>query len=156
MITKKDTAPARPAQPREATSIVAGCTLEGKFQFIGTTLIGCTLNGDVDCDSLLIIEANARVEGRISAREILVRGTLGGDIMANTSIEVWPGAVVSGMVFAPSLRIDEGAKVNAQLLIAKERPVVHINPAPPANVTALPVAPKTEPQPRQMFVKAAS
>jgi cytoskeletal protein CcmA (bactofilin family) len=157
MITRKETPAARPVQPREATSIVAGCTLEGTLRFTGTTLIGCTIKGDVDCDSLLIIEANAQVEGRISAREILVRGALHGDILANTSIEVWPGAVMSGTVFAPTVRIDDGAKVNAQMLIAKERPVAHINRVP-ATVTTLPVATRTEtaPAPRAMFVKAAS
>jgi cytoskeletal protein CcmA (bactofilin family) len=157
MFAKKDiVSPPRTPQPREATSIVAGCTLEGKFTFKGTTLIGCTIKGDVDCDSLLIVEAGAVIDGRVSAREILVRGDLHGDILANTSIEAWPGAVITGAVIAPSLRVDEGAKVNADLLIAKERPVTHINRLP-ATVTALPVTVKPEPapQPRAMFVKAA-
>ncbi len=162
MFNRKDAGPPRAGQPAQPHVIGAGCMLEGLFSFSGTTIIAATLKGKVECDGLLIIEAGGKLDGAVSAREIVVRGDLEGDVSANVSIDVWPGARLAGTVFAPSISVQDGARVNASLLVAKERPVAHINRIEAStNVTQLPTAQGAPaqavvPAPRQMFVKAAS
>jgi cytoskeletal protein CcmA (bactofilin family) len=171
MFKGKESSGGRSGAAREGSSLIAGCTLEGTFNFKGPTIIGAVVKGDITCDGVLIIEAGGRVEGQVNAVEIIVQGVLDGEIAAIRSIEVWPGAALSGDIYAPSISVAEGARVSASLLIALERPQAHINRARAANVTpisaarppepaALPAMPAEAvavptPAPRTMFAKAA-
>lgn len=139
-----------PSQPRSAKSgegsfIAAGTRLEGQMTFSGPTIVSGHLKGDITTDGLLIVEAGAVVEGRITGTTIVVKGNLTGTISASEIIEAFSGCRIEGRAYAPSMRVDGGATVLADLLIAPFRPTDWNAPqkaAPVQQASTPPVMPK--------------
>jgi len=122
-------APAKPAKSGFGNAIAAGGRLEGKFQFSGPVIVGAHIRGDVDSDDLILVEATGRIEGRIRAGTLIIHGAVSGDIEASRSLEVCTGGRLEGVAYAPCMRVEERTVVSADLLIAPERTVAHINKA---------------------------
>ncbi|WP_291206454.1 polymer-forming cytoskeletal protein [Hyphomonas sp.] len=127
--TIKGELPAKPARSGLGNAIAAGGKLEGKFQFVGPVIIGAHIRGDVESDDLILVEASGRIEGRIRAATLVIHGAVSGDIEASKSLEVCTGGRLEGVAFSPSMKVEERTVVSADLLIAPERSVAHINKA---------------------------
>lgn len=125
----KPEAPAKPAKSGFGNAIAAGGKLEGKFHFSGPVIVGAHIRGDVDSDDLILVEATGRIEGRIRAATLIIHGAVSGDIEASKSLEVCTGGRLEGIAYAPCMRVEERTVVSADLLIAPERTVAHINKA---------------------------
>lgn len=127
----KDTAPAAPSSVKPAALggpvnvISTGCRVIGNLTLSGSLRLGGEVVGDVHCDGALIVEAGGRINGRVSASEITVMGTLIGEIVAARRLEVATGARVEGSIFAPSMRVEGNACVDGDLLISPERSPAH-------------------------------
>ena len=137
------------AKQGEGSFIAAGTRLEGRIDFSGPTIVSGHLKGDVAADGLLVIEAGAIVDGNIDGTVIVVRGTLTGTISASEMIEAFPGCRIEGRAYAPSMRVDGGATVLADLLIAPVRPADWNAPK-----QALPAEQQVWPQPSPKPVQA--
>lgn len=127
--TIKAELPAKPARSGLGNAIAAGGKLEGKFHFVGPVIIGAHIRGDVESDDLILVEATGRIEGRIRAATLVVHGAVRGDIEASKSLEVCTGGRLEGIAFSPSMKVEERTIVSADLLIAPQRTVAHINKA---------------------------
>ncbi|KCZ91225.1 bactofilin family protein [Hyphomonas jannaschiana] len=123
-----------------ANLILKGTTLEGDLRFGAQLVVAGVIKGNIHCESMLIVERGGRVEGRIEAPLIVVHGELVGTVLATQSIEIWSGATVGGDVAARSIRVDEGAMLTANLLIAADLPD-RLGPPDPVQ------APKADPVP---------
>ncbi|MBK8198366.1 MAG: polymer-forming cytoskeletal protein [Acidobacteria bacterium] len=125
---KSDT-PAKPARNGLGNAIAAGGKFEGKFQFVGPVIIGAHLRGEIETDDMILVEASGKIEGRVRAATLIVHGSVSGDIEASRALEVCSGGRLEGVAFSPSMRVEERTFVSADLLIAPERTVAHINKA---------------------------
>ncbi|HWM85735.1 MAG TPA: polymer-forming cytoskeletal protein [Kofleriaceae bacterium] len=90
------------------TLLGRGSEFEGKLTFEGTVRIDGTLRGEVFSDDVLIVGEGARVEAEIDVGEIIVQGTVQGNIRAKRSIELLTPGRVKGDLTTPSLQIDKG------------------------------------------------
>ena len=142
----------RDSRSQNGSFITAGSVLEGKLAFSGPTMVSAHLKGDISTDSLLVIEAGAVIEGNVTGTVIIVHGEIRGSVNASEMIEAWPGCRLEGRAFAPSMRVDEGASILADLLIAPSCPADWMTPVETAAVTA-PHAPQA-PEPRREPVPA--
>lgn len=103
-----------PAQKREtavgeiSTLLGRGSEFEGKLTFEGTVRIDGTLKGEVFSEDVLVVGEGAHVEAEIDVGEIIVQGTIVGNIRAVRSIEILAPGRVKGDVTTPSLQIDKG------------------------------------------------
>lgn len=121
-------------QPRQSrggmgNALAAGGKFEGTFKFSGPLIVAAHIRGDVETDDMILIEATGRIEGRIRAVTLIVQGAAIGDIEASKGLEVCTGGRLEGSAFSPSMRVEERTHVSADLLIAPERSVAHINRA---------------------------
>lgn len=91
-----------------STLLGRGSEFEGKLTFEGTVRIDGTLKGEVFSDDVLIVGEGARVEAEIDIGEIIIQGTVVGNIRAKRSIEILAPGRVNGDVTTPSLQIDKG------------------------------------------------
>lgn len=128
-----------------ANLILKGTKLDGDLHFTSQLVVAGLVKGNIRCESMLIIERGGRVEGRIEAPVIIVHGELEGTVLATESIEIWSGATVAGDVAARSVRVDEGAMLTANLMIAADLPD-RLGPPDPSKVPA-PEAKTTEAAP---------
>src|SRR4026209_3005961 len=90
------------------TLLGRGSEFEGKLTFEGTVRIDGTLKGEVFSDDVLIVGEGARLEAEVDVGEIIVQGTLIGNIRAKRSIELLTPGRVKGDLTTPSLQIDKG------------------------------------------------
>ena len=97
-----------PATGEISTLLGRGSEFEGKLTFEGTVRIDGTLKGEVFSDDVLIVGEGAFVEAEVNVGEIIVQGTVVGNIRAKRSIEIHSPGAVKGDLTTPSLQIDKG------------------------------------------------
>jgi len=85
-----------------------GSAFEGKLTFEGTVRIDGRFRGEVFSDDTLVIGEGALVEAEIDIGEIIIQGTVVGNIKAKRSIEIHAPGRVKGDIHTPSLQIDKG------------------------------------------------
>ncbi|WP_269821692.1 bactofilin family protein [Haliangium ochraceum] len=93
----------------EITTLLGrGSEFEGKLTFEGTVRIDGKLRGEVFSDDILIIGEGAYVEAEIDIGEVIIQGTLVGNVRASRGIEIHAPGRVKGDLTTPSLQIDKG------------------------------------------------
>ena len=90
------------------TLLGRGSEFDGKLTFDGTVRIDGVLRGEVFSNDVLIVGEGARVEAEIEVGEIIIQGSVVGNIKASRSIEILAPGRVKGDITTPSLQIDKG------------------------------------------------
>ena len=90
------------------TLLGRGTSFEGKLTFEGTVRIDGKLKGEIFSDDTLIIGEGAYVEAEIDIGEVIIQGTVIGNVKAKRSIEIHAPGRVKGDLTTPSLQIDKG------------------------------------------------
>lgn len=102
----------------EATAITgdvvfsAGLHLDGK-------IIG-NVNGEPDTRSTLIVSEQGEVKGDVRVDNLVLNGTVVGDVYANERVELATNARVTGTVYYCLLEMAMGAEVNGKLVHTEE------------------------------------
>ncbi len=93
----------------EITTLLGrGASFEGKLTFEGTVRIDGKFKGSVFSDDVLVIGEGAVVEAEIEIGEVIIQGTVIGNVSAKRSIEIHAPGKVKGDLRTPSLQIDKG------------------------------------------------
>jgi cytoskeletal protein CcmA (bactofilin family) len=90
------------------TLLGRGTSFEGKLTFEGTVRIDGKLKGEIFSDDTLIIGEGAYVEAEIDIGEVIIQGTLVGNVRAKRGIEVLSPGRVKGDLHTPSLMVEKG------------------------------------------------
>ena len=102
-------AQARPDAVGEINTLLGrGSEFEGKLTFEGTVRIDGKLSGEIFSDDVLVVGEGAEVHAQIDIGEIIVQGTIVGNIKAKRSVEIHAPGKVKGDITTPSLQIDKG------------------------------------------------
>jgi cytoskeletal protein CcmA (bactofilin family) len=99
---------ARQALGEITTLLGRGAAFEGKLTFEGTVRIDGRFRGEVFSDDVLVIGEGAVVEAEIDIGEVIIQGTVIGNIKAKRSIEIHAPGRVKGDIHTPTLQIDKG------------------------------------------------
>jgi cytoskeletal protein CcmA (bactofilin family) len=100
---------ARQAAASEITTLLGrGAAFEGKLTFEGTVRIDGRFKGEVFSEDVLVIGDGAQVEATIDVGEVIIQGTVVGNITAKRSIEIHAPGRVKGDLHTPTLQIDKG------------------------------------------------
>jgi len=97
--------------------LAAGLTVVGDIETEGTVRIDGRLEGSVRRAGSIIIGTDAVVQGNVSAREVVVGGSVQGNINAVDRVELQPTSVVTGDVEANAVLIQEGATLRGRMCV---------------------------------------
>jgi cytoskeletal protein CcmA (bactofilin family) len=128
----------------EITTLLGrGASFEGTLTFEGTVRIDGKFKGEVFSDDVLVIGEGAHVEAEMDVGEIIIQGTVVGNIKAKRSIEIHAPGRVKGDIHTPSLQIDKGVIFEGRSFMD----------AATANVPRPPTPAQTPPKPAITGVK---
>ena len=100
---------ARPEAVGEINTLLGrGSEFEGKLTFEGTVRIDGKLAGEIFSDDVLVVGEGAEVHAEIDIGEIIIQGTVVGNIKAHRSVEIHAPGRVRGDITTPTLQIDKG------------------------------------------------
>jgi cytoskeletal protein CcmA (bactofilin family) len=104
---------------------------------------GLLVNGDLHCEEDVVIDGivtgtidmpanaltigpKAQVDAKVFARDITVYGVVSGKVTATEIVDIRDTARVSGELAAPSVKLAEGARVNARVETKRVDAAVHV------------------------------
>lgn len=111
------------------TLIGEGCKVEGSFFVPTTTRIDGTIKGDLTGENGIVIGNQGKVEGNVCASEVIVYGTVKGNIEADR-LELKRGANINGDINVNNLITEQGANFNGKCAMKSQE----------HNVTELPIS----------------
>jgi len=90
------------------TLLGKGSEFEGKLTFEGTVRVDGKVSGEIFSDDVLVVGEGAEVHAQVEIGEIIVQGTVVGNIKAKRAVEIHAPGKVRGDITTPSLQIDKG------------------------------------------------
>jgi cytoskeletal protein CcmA (bactofilin family) len=130
------------------TLLGRGAAFEGKLTFEGTVRVDGKLKGEVFSDDVLIVGEGAYVEAEIDIGEIIIQGTVVGNIRAKRGIEIHAPGRVKGDLHTPSLQIDKGVIFEGRSFMeGVTAPAAAATPAATAKPAAAAAAPAKDKPP---------
>lgn len=91
-----------------------GSRFEGKLAFDGHVRLNGEFKGEIRAEGTLIVGEGARIEAQISVDTLIVSGTITGNVVARSRVEMHAPARVLGDVTTPVLVVDEGTIFEGQ------------------------------------------
>lgn len=114
--------------PKVSTVIGAGTVITGDVEFAGGLHLDGAIRGNVvgtaDTRSTLTVSEQGAVEGDVRVENLILNGTVTGDVHADGRTELAPDARVIGTVYYRMLEMAMGAEVNGQLVHTEEEEAV--------------------------------
>jgi cytoskeletal protein CcmA (bactofilin family) len=141
-------AAAKPATGEITALLGRGATFVGKLTFEGGVRIDGKFKGEVFSDGALIVGKGAQVDAEISVGDIVIEGTVTGNVTAQRSIEIRSSGCVTGDLTTPTLQIDRGAVFDGRSTMetAVASPRMYERPASqPGPAAAAPARPTPTP-----------
>src|SRR5215471_7061532 len=119
------------------TLLGKGSEFEGKLTFEGTVRVDGKLSGEIFSDDVLVVGEGAELNAQVDIGEIIVQGTVNGNIRAKRAVEIHAPGKVRGDITTPSLQIDKGVIFEGKCFMegvgetARPRPPASLPPVPP-------------------------
>jgi cytoskeletal protein CcmA (bactofilin family) len=127
------------------TLLGKGSEFEGKLTFEGTVRVDGKLSGEVFSDDVLVVGEGAEVHAEIDIGEIIVQGTVIGNIRAKRAVELHAPGKVRGDITTPSLQIDKGVIFEGKCYMEGVADGTRPRPIGLPNVASTPPIPKDTP-----------
>jgi cytoskeletal protein CcmA (bactofilin family) len=108
---------------RVAAWIGASVVVKGDVTSSEDMTIAGRVEGDVAVPAnTLVIARQAKIQGDIVAREVVVHGQVSGSVKADRRLEVGETGSIDGDINAPSMEVAEGAVLHGRVGIAARAP----------------------------------
>jgi cytoskeletal protein CcmA (bactofilin family) len=95
-----------------------GVEFKGKISYSGTVKIDGYLDGEIDADGVLLIGEEAVIQAKVTARTVVCKGKITGDIVAKARVELRAPAVINGSIQTPILFMEDGVLFNGAIEMA--------------------------------------
>ena len=90
----------------------AGTVYQGKLSFQGAVRIDGIFKGEITSEGALIVGREAVIDARLDVGELILTGTVRGQVIARRKITIHKGGELNGTALCPALLVEEGALIN--------------------------------------------
>lgn len=122
------------------TLIGAGTRIIGDVHFSGGFHVDGHIKGNIDAPpesgATLSVSDAGVVEGSVAVPNVILNGTVKGDILAHDRVELGATARVTGNVYYGLIEMEMGAEINGKLIHEPRKPGVVAKPAPEPKTAA--------------------
>lgn len=129
------------------TLIGQGTEINGDISFSGGLRIDGRVNGNIytqdDDSAVLTLSERGIIQGEIKVSNLIINGTITGNVYSASHVELAPKAKIKGNVYYRLLEMSMGAEVNGQLIHMTEddKEMINVefdavNDAPKLDLTA--------------------
>lgn len=113
-------APNKSANSKDIKTLIGeGCKVEGNFFIPTATRIDGIIKGDLTGDSGIVIGHVGKIEGSVCSSEVIVYGTVEGNIETNR-LELKKGSRVNGDITVNNLITEQGCSFNGKCIMKVE------------------------------------
>ncbi|MDE3127252.1 MAG: polymer-forming cytoskeletal protein [Gemmatimonadota bacterium] len=91
--------------------------VEGDVDTEGALRIDGRVHGNVRSGSTLVLAAGAAITGTVWAREVIIGGTITGNVTATGRVELQQTGAVSGDIETTAIMIQEGGTVDGRMTV---------------------------------------
>ena len=98
----------------------AGTHYEGILSFQGSVRIDGEFIGEIDSEGTLVVGKDARLEGVFKVGELVLSGTINGEVIAAKKAVLNKQSHFSGTLHTPLLVVEEGADMRGRVNMPKE------------------------------------
>ena len=102
-----------------STLVSEGAVIEGSLRAPAYTRIDGTIKGEVFIEEGLILGEKGIVNGNIHTKDMVVYGTINGNINVQ-SLEIRNTGKINGDIITQTLAVESGAVYNGNLLMSRE------------------------------------
>ena len=102
------------------TIIGLGSSIKGDIKISGSIRIDGDLLGNLETDGNVQIGEDARIKGNITAKSIIIRGIVIGDITVKESVKLLSSSAVVGDILARSIQLDDNVLFHGHCIAVKE------------------------------------
>ena len=92
-----------------------GSEFEGKLSFRDTVRIDGRFHGEITSENTLIVGESGEIDAEIHSKTVSISGTVHGNVIAQHKVVLHKTALVNGDIEAPTLVVEEGAKVSGKI-----------------------------------------
>lgn len=109
------------------TLVGEGTCVAGDMTFSGGLHVDGTVRGNIiaangDSMALLVVGEHGRIEGEVHVPQVVISGSVVGDVRAAESVELASNSQVTGNIYYTRIEMAMGAAVNGQLIhVAQEK-----------------------------------
>lgn len=112
--------------PKISTVIGSGTEIRGDIQFSDGLHVDGVIKGDVisdpqDMSATLTLSELGTIQGNVRVANVMLNGTVVGDVFASNQVELAPKARITGTLTYALLEMSMGAEVNGKLIHAGEK-----------------------------------
>jgi cytoskeletal protein CcmA (bactofilin family) len=110
-----------------STLISEGCVIDGNLKAPAFARIDGQITGDVTIDEGLIVGEKASIRGNVITKELVVYGTIVGNVQA-TSLEIRATGHITGDIRTQTLGVEQGAVYDGNLSMSQNPKLAQSNP----------------------------
>ena len=126
------TAQAAPAPPPRNTMSTAtigpSMNIKGEIRSREELMVDGEVEGVLESQSLLTVGANGKVRANIKAREVIIFGSVRGDVEVSEKIAIREQGSLIGNIKSAGISIDDGAYFKGSIDISRPEPKINSRP----------------------------
>lgn len=136
---KKEDSPTLSTTRTSDAFLGKGTKVVGTLHFAGPVEIDGEIEGEVHGKDRVIIGESAHLRARIFGGDVIIRGTVQGEVIASKSLSLKKPAKIVGNIAAPILSIEEGVLFEGKCAMPVQAPAQSATPPaepkPPVHTT---------------------
>lgn len=122
--------PPKSAEPKSSeerhgvrTVLGPGCSVEGTLVCAGPVRLDGNVSGTLVADDFLLVDRNSTVIADLNVQELIVRGTVKGNIRALKRVVLEETARVEGDIETSAIEVRDGAQIVGRIDVARRAPM---------------------------------